>query len=105
MPARLDQMLVLDGGFQNHGRVLSISNGGNHELGEIFSTQEEADTRLIFHIKDSISRYGTTSAIMKSPDTDVMILGVYFAPVFNIDIWFETGVKNKVRCIPLHKIA
>ena len=34
-----------------------------------------------------------------------MILDVYFAPVFNIDIWFETGVKNKVRCIPLHKIA
>ena len=41
-----------------------------------------------------------------------MILGahfalctLHFAPVFNIDIWFETGVKNEVCCIPLHNIA
>ena len=106
MPACLDthQTLVLGGGFQNHEKVVAISNGGSHESEEIFSTQEEADMRLILHIKDSISCYGTTSAIIKSPDTDVMILDVYFAPVFNIDIWFETGVKNKVCCILLHKL-
>ena len=90
MPALLDthQTLVLGGGFQNHERVVAISNGGSHELEEMFSTQAEADTRLILHIKDSISRYGTISAIIKSPDTDVMILGAYFAPVVNIHIWF-----------------
>ena len=103
IPARLDthQTLVISGGFQNHERVVAISNGGSHELDEIFSTQGEANTRLILHIKDSIYRYWTTSAVRKSPNTDVMILGVYFAPVFSI----ETGIKNKVRCISLHKTA
>ena len=49
MPARLDthQTLVLGEGFQNHERVVAISNGGSHELEEIFFTHKEADTRLI----------------------------------------------------------
>ena len=52
MPARLDthQMLVLVRGFQNHERVVAISKGGSHELEEIFSAQEKADTRLTLHI-------------------------------------------------------
>ena len=34
-----------------------------------------------------------------------MILGVYFSHKFDIDIWFRTETKEKVRYIPLHEIS
>ena len=57
------------------------------------------------HIKDSILRYGTRAAIIWSPDTDVLILGVYFSGELDIDMWFKTGTEEKVRYIPMHEIS
>ena len=101
------QVLVLVGGFQDHERVVAISR--NHikvlVVKEVYFSHEEADTRLILHIQCCTKRFGTRRAIVWSPDTDVMILGVYFSHELGTDIWFRTGTKEKVRYIPLHEIS
>ena len=99
------QLLVLAGGFQEHERVIGISRNHVEELDEVYSNHEEADTRLILHIQFSIERFGTKRAVIWSPDTDVMILGVFFAQELGIEIWFKTRTKEKVRFIPLHEIS
>ena len=44
-------------------------------------------------------------AIIWSPDTDALILGVYFSRELGIDMWFKTGIKGNVRYIPMHEIS
>ena len=52
MPAKLagGQTLILSGGFENHQRVhvVKITNNSAHDVKSLFSTQEEADTRLLY---------------------------------------------------------
>ena len=107
MPQKMgeSQVLVLAGGFQDHERVVAISRNHVEVAEEVYSNDEEADTRLILHIQCSIERFGTRHAIVWSPHTDVMILGVYFSHELGIDIWFRTGTKEKFRYIPLHEIS
>ena len=106
MPQKMgeSQVLVLAGGFEDHERVVVISRSHVEVVEEVYSNHEEVDTRLILHIQCSIERFGARHAIVWSPDTDVMILGVYFSHELGIDIWFRTGTKKKVRYIPLHEI-
>ena len=40
-----------------------------------------------------------------SPDTDVFILGIYYASQLNVKVRFKTGAKHTTRFIPLHTIA
>ena len=88
---------MLADGFQDHERVVSISRNHVEVVEEVYSNHEEADTRLILHIQCSIERFGTRRDIVWSPDTNVMILGVYISHELRIDIWFRTGTKEKVR--------
>lgn len=71
MPAKLaeEQTLVLAGGFKDHQRAVAITQNGIYTVNDLFSTQEEADTRLLLLVRDSKTRFGTTNAIVWSPDT------------------------------------
>ena len=107
MPCKLDssQTLVLSGGFVDHERVIALSKGSVKELYDLYSSQEEADTRLMLHIHDACTRFGINTAIIWSPDTDVFILGIHFSGQFDINIWFKTGTKQSTCYIPLHSIG
>ena len=63
---------------------------------ELFSSQEEADTRIILHC-DHISRNfsETTVIIVRSPDTDVLVL---------LSKLFEKGMGNKRRLLNIKEI-
>ena len=100
-----DQSLVLSGGFKNHERVVEIRNGKVMDLPELYSTQEEADSRIFLHVHNSVTRYNTQNAIIWSPDTDVLVLGTWLAEELGIKLWFKTGTKFKTRYVPLHVIA
>ena len=100
---RESQVLVPAGGFQDHERVVAISRNHVKVVEEVYSNHEEADTRLILHIQCSIEHFG--HVIVWSPDTDVIILGVYFSHELGIDIWFRTGTRENVHYIPRHEIS
>ena len=69
---------------------------------------EEADLRIIPHIKDSIQSKNTRIVLL-SNDTDVLVLVLYFMQYFTsvglTELWTQFGtVKNK-RFIPVHKLS
>ena len=44
--------------------------------------------------------------VIQSPDTDVAVLAIYAYEMIQCnEMWFKTGVKDKVRFIPVHRIA
>ena len=76
MPSKLvdGQTLVLAGGFEDHECVVD----GVVNITDIFSSHEEADTRLLLHVNDAKGRYGSKTAVIWSLDTDVLVLCVVF---------------------------
>ena len=48
----MDQHLILSGGFEYHQRVVKVSCEGTQASEELFSTQDEADTRIWLHVND-----------------------------------------------------
>ena len=101
-----DQHLVLCGGFKEHERVVHVFSEGTEELMDLFSTHDEADTRLWLHVNYAAKMFSTKAAIIWPPDTDVLVLGIHFFSVIVIqNIWFKTGTKRNMRYIPLHTIV
>ena len=65
---------------------------------------EEADTRMLPHAKHA-SR-DAPRIVIQSPDTDVLLLCVTHNDEIQCDeLWFRSGVKDRLRYIPAHKIA
>ena len=85
------------------------------EVDELLSTQTEADTRMLLHAMDFDRRLNAKNAsgriVIKSPDTDVMVLLVHYMPQMLAvsEVWMETGRITKTldvrRMIPIHDIA
>ena len=107
MPAKFagGQTLILSGGFENHPRVVEITNNNAHDVDSLFSRQKKTDTRLLLPVIDSKTRYGTRIAIVWSPNTGVFVLCVAFQDEIDIDICFKTGTKRAIRYIPVHRIT
>ena len=55
--------MILSEVFENHQRVVEITNNSAHDVNSLFFTQEEADTRLLLLVNDSKTRYGTRIVI------------------------------------------
>lgn len=72
---------------------------------------EEADTRIIFHLTNSLNKNRTV--VIKSDDTDVLVLLLYYywnnEIMKTCEIFMETGHivnnVNKKKYIPVHQIA
>jgi len=74
------------------------------EIPQLHSTQEEADTRMLLHAH-YISTQGIRSIIIKSPDTDVFVIGVALVShLVGSQLYFHTGRDDNVRTIDLQAI-
>ena len=74
----------------------------NPALPELFTDQEEADTRLLLHAKHASSHHN--NVIKHSPDTDVFVMMVGHKPVIHAALYFQTGVGNHRRILDVTKI-
>ena len=76
------------------------------EVIEMVCHQEEADTRLVFHLSTLPSN---SNAVIRSSDTDVMavLLGNIHKLKPDVNIWMETGLqsKNTLRYIDISGLA
>lgn len=71
----------------------------------LFSSQEEADTRIILHcihIRDNEPE--SLTIIVRSPDTDVLVLLTKYTSDISRTILFDTGVGNKRRLLNVNEI-
>ena len=67
------------------------------------SNHEEADTRLLLHAKHAASTYDTV--IIRSPDTDVLVLCTAMQQLIEKDVYMMTGSGKKFRCIHVNTIC
>ena len=78
---------------------------------DLFSNQEEADTRMILHlnhINNSLSATEThdSTVVVRSPDTDVFLLLLHFPRSFHFsNLVFGTGNGNNMRLLNINLIA
>lgn len=82
---------------------LTSQNGENtqsEEMTELYSTQEEADTKIILHcLHIAADSPEDSTIIVRSPDTDVFVLLLKFTQEVQQKILFDTGVGNKRRLV------
>jgi hypothetical protein len=75
------------------------------QVHELYSSQEEADTRIMLHLKHAAEEYSNKTIIVRSPDTDVLVLLLtYVQQLDAIQVMFDTGVGNKRRLIRVNDI-
>jgi hypothetical protein len=93
-----NDQIQLAGCFQNPETVMTISSGSIDDVPGLFSTQEEADTRIILHALFANKKISYKNSqgriVIKSSDTDVFLLCLhYFPQMSNIEeLWFQTGL-------------
>lgn len=87
---------------------LSSRDGENVDVvpvEDLFSSQEEADSRIILHCvyaKQAEAR----NIIVRSPDTDVLVLLCkYMVDLEHIPVYFDTGMGNKRRLLDVGAIC
>ena len=71
---------------------------------DLVSPQEEADTRMFLHAAHA-SQQGYETIVIKSPDTDVGVLTVYYSRRISGSLILATGAGNKRRFIDINGIS
>ena len=94
--------LVIDGGFYVNNKAVSVKKGTCDDMVVLFCDHEEADRRLLLH--DSHASRTFKRSVIQSPDTDVAVLcAALFEKLLCEEMWFKTGVRDKLRFIPIHQ--
>jgi hypothetical protein len=97
------QSLYLAGLFSNPETVKMLNQNGMLDCSCLASTQEEADTRIILHALYSDKLYQENNVqgriVVKSPDTDVLVLLVHYFPKMKntSELWFQTGLITSTK--------
>ncbi|CAC5359720.1 unnamed protein product [Mytilus coruscus] len=114
-PLEGDAVLFLAGVFNNPEVVKKISCNGVSTSVDLYSTQEEADTRILLHSlyadNQIFSNRTKGRIVVQSSDTDVLVLCVHYFPKLENteELWFQTGsvsnLKDGRRFLPVHEIC
>ena len=74
------------------------------DIPDLQSNHEEADTRLLLHSKHAADN--ASQIVIQSPDTYVLAICMsHFNSLSCEELWFQTGVKDRLQFIPMHKVA
>lgn len=72
---------------------------------DLKSDHEEADTRLLLHAKHASCHGKFSNIVIKSPDTAVAILSIYFQSSIAPNLIFLTGAGNTARMINIKQVC
>jgi hypothetical protein len=107
--------MYLAGAGNDPMSVTNIFSGEVSKSVELFSTHEEADTRMLLHAIHADKVFAESGVkgriIIKSPDTDALVLCVHYLSMLQHtqELWFQTGTvsstKHRRRYIPVHDIC
>ena len=69
------------------------------------SNHEEADTWLLLHEKWALEN-AATRIVIQLPDTDVLVISTsHFHSLLCEELWFQTGIKDQLWFVPVHKVS
>ena len=104
------QSFTLAGGFADGQLVKVIQHTDVQENPELFSTHEEADTRILLHAINLAQSH--SRIIVRCDDTDVLVLLIYYCGkgVFgDCKVYMKAGhcskATNRQRFIPVNTIT
>ncbi|CAH3159169.1 unnamed protein product, partial [Porites lobata] len=98
--------LVIGGGFKDGERCVAITRDSCVDVEDLKSNQEEADTRMLLHTKYAAGQCQEAKIVIQSPDTDVLVLSAaHFEDIASKELWFHTGVKDRLRFVPVHDVC
>lgn len=99
------QTLVIAGGM-NDGRLVVSNHDRPEEMVKqhMNSTHEEADSRMILHVIDA-ANCGFERIIVRSRDTDVLVLLIHHKHRFNGNVWMSAGTSKCPRFIPINDVC
>ena len=104
-PYLLDKKLVMNIGDRC---VQLSSNDGvsvqRTEVPELQSNQEEADTRMLLHACHATSS-GAESVVIRSPDTDVVVIGLWAANQLQCRLVMDIGSGSHRKVFSLTSLA
>ena len=90
--------------FKNAQRSVLVPRGQCEDLVPLKSDHEEADTRLLLHVKQAY--HERNRIVIQSPDTYVAILcTTYYSNIQCLERLFQTGVQGKASYVPIHSLA
>ncbi|KAK3741562.1 hypothetical protein QZH41_002944 [Actinostola sp. cb2023] len=81
-----------------------ITGENVEEVPELFSSQEEADTRLLLHAVHA-AQAGYETVIVNSEDTDVFILLLAFSSSINSHLLQKCCSNTRIRLVDIKKVA
>ena len=71
---------------------------------DLFSKQEEADTRLLLHAKNP-AHEGHSKIIIKSSDVDVEVIFIHHAKEISASLFILSGTKSRMMYIDITQIV
>ena len=81
-----------------------IERGTSRAIPVLSSDHEEADNRIMLHEEDCSPLH--PRLVIQSADTDLAVLAVHVVTSLPCDeLWMKTGVRDKLRHIPIHTVA
>ena len=100
---------VKEDGYQNYCTNAILVNPGYHEIPELASDLDEADMRLIQHVKWHLQMYPACNAVcVESNDSDVVVLLLFYFSDFKSlglqKMWIHYGKGKKIGYLPLHDL-
>ena len=101
-----EHKVILAVGFENGEEVKVVSKSGVDNLTDLYSDQEEADTRLVFHAIHAAESH--SRVIIRCDDTDVLVLLVYYSSkgMFGSStVLLHSGHGPRERFVPVCAVA
>lgn len=74
------------------------------EIPELYSNQEETDSRVILYLHYAVSK-GYTSAVVRTPDTDLFFLLLYHAMSIRLTIILDIGVGKHRQLVDVSELS
>ena len=84
-------------------KCFCLHSQGSTEVFELLADEEEADTRLLLHVRHAAEN-GFISIVIHSDDTDVAIIALRFIPKissFNYVLYMKSGTQNRIKFVSL----
>ena len=74
------------------------------EIRALRSNQEETDTRVVLYLHQAVE-WGYKSSVVRTPDTDILLILLYHASRINLTIFLDHGTGMHRRLVNVSELA